>query len=83
MPALIRKAVAGDVPKWIDLVKATVGQDYPDKQVYDPIWAASQFAPGAAPIPRAKDLADPPRQRVSLERTEPNSRFSHPTSLDD
>jgi hypothetical protein len=47
MPAQIRKAVAGDAPKWIDLVKATVGDGYPDKQVYDPVWVASQFAPGS------------------------------------
>lgn len=47
MPANIRKAIAADAPKWIDLVKATLGEDYPDKQVYDPAWAASQFAPGA------------------------------------
>jgi CRP/FNR family cyclic AMP-dependent transcriptional regulator len=47
MPATIRKALAGDAPKWIDLVKSTLGEDYPDKQVYDPTWVASQFAPGA------------------------------------
>src|SRR4051812_27545003 len=47
MPAQIRKAVAGDAPRWIDLVKATVGEGYPDKQVYDPVWVASQFAPGS------------------------------------
>src|ERR1041385_1154157 len=47
MPAQIRKAVAGDAPRWIDLVKSTVGEDYPDKQVYDPTWVASQFAPGS------------------------------------
>lgn len=47
MPANIRKALAADAPKWIDLVKATLGEDYPDKQVYDPAWVASQFAPGA------------------------------------
>lgn len=47
MPATIRKAVAADVPKWVDLVKASLGEDYPDKQVYDPTWVASQFAPGA------------------------------------
>src|SRR2546421_373774 len=47
MPALIRKAVAGDAPRWIDLVKSAVGDDYPDKQVYDPTWVASQFALGS------------------------------------
>jgi CRP/FNR family cyclic AMP-dependent transcriptional regulator len=47
MPAVIRKAVAADVPRWIDLVKSTVGEDYPDKLVYDPVWIASQFAPGS------------------------------------
>jgi hypothetical protein len=47
MAAVIRKAVAGDAPKWIDLVQSTLGEDYPDKQVYDPSWVASQFAPGS------------------------------------
>jgi hypothetical protein len=47
MPATIRKAVAADVPKWLDLVRAVLGEDYPDKQVYDPTWVASQFAPGS------------------------------------
>jgi CRP/FNR family cyclic AMP-dependent transcriptional regulator len=47
MPAAIRKAVAADAPKWIELVKSTVGADYPDKQVYDPTWVASQFTPGS------------------------------------
>src|SRR5437868_6827173 len=47
MPATIRKALASDVHRWLDLVKATIGEDYPDKQAYDPVWVASQFAPGA------------------------------------
>jgi hypothetical protein len=47
MPAAIRTATAADAPKWIDLVKTTVGEDYPDKQVYDPVWVASQFTPGS------------------------------------
>jgi len=47
MPATIRKALAADVPRWIDLLKATLGEDYPDKQIYDAAWVASQFAPGA------------------------------------
>jgi hypothetical protein len=47
MPALIRKAVATDAPRWIDLIKSTVGDDYPDKQVYDQVWVANEFADGS------------------------------------
>src|SRR5687768_16813726 len=47
MPAKIRQALAADAPKWIDLVKSTLGEDYPDPQIYDPVWVASQFAPGS------------------------------------
>src|SRR6476620_4716290 len=47
MAVAIRKAVVGDAPRWLDLVTATLGADYPDKQVYNPVWIASQLAPGS------------------------------------
>jgi Cyclic nucleotide-binding domain len=45
MPALIRQALPSDAPKWLDLLKVSIGDTYPDKQAHDPSWAAGQFAP--------------------------------------
>lgn len=57
MSAIIRKALPADVPKWIELAKATIGEEYPDKQLYDPSWVASQFSPGADVETWVADLA--------------------------
>ena len=43
MGALIRKAVPADAPRWLDLLIAAFGEDYPDKQVYDLGWISNQF----------------------------------------
>jgi hypothetical protein len=43
MAALIRQATTSDSTLWIDLLKATLGEDYPDKHVYDPSWVAAQL----------------------------------------
>jgi hypothetical protein len=45
MGLIIRKAAMTDASRWLDLVKTTLGEDYPDKQVYDPAWIAGQFNP--------------------------------------
>ncbi|HYE30171.1 MAG TPA: cyclic nucleotide-binding domain-containing protein [Methylomirabilota bacterium] len=44
-PALIRKALPADAPRWIELLNASVGAEYPDKGLYDPAWVEGQFAP--------------------------------------
>jgi CRP-like cAMP-binding protein len=41
----IRRATAADAPKWLDLVQATLGAQYPVKAIYDPAWIASQLDP--------------------------------------
>jgi CRP-like cAMP-binding protein/predicted GNAT family N-acyltransferase len=41
----IRLASAADAPKWLDLVQATLGAQYPIKTVYDQAWIASQLDP--------------------------------------
>lgn len=46
MAANIRKAVSEDAAAWVDLVKATLGEDHPNKQVYDPAWVATELASG-------------------------------------
>jgi CRP-like cAMP-binding protein len=39
----IRRATAADAPKWLDLVQATLGAQYPVKAIYDPGWIAGQL----------------------------------------
>ena len=36
----IRPATAADALQWLNLVRATLGDDYPAKEVYDPLWIA-------------------------------------------
>ena len=44
MGVLIRQAAAADAGAWVDLVRSTLGEDYPDRVVYDPGWAGQQFS---------------------------------------
>jgi CRP-like cAMP-binding protein len=46
MGANIRKAATEDAAAWIQLVKATLGENHPNKQIYDPAWFAAELAPG-------------------------------------
>jgi CRP-like cAMP-binding protein len=39
----IRRATAADAPKWLDLVQATLGAQYPVKAIYDPGWIANEL----------------------------------------
>lgn len=39
----IRLATAGDVSQWLELVHATIGAEYPAKEIYDPVWIKAQF----------------------------------------
>ena len=43
MGSTIRRATAADAPKWLDLVQATLGAQYPVKEIYDLAWIASQL----------------------------------------
>jgi len=43
MGSTIRRATAADAPKWLDLVQATLGAQYPVKAIYDPKWVVSQL----------------------------------------
>jgi hypothetical protein len=46
MSANIRKAAPEDAPAWITLVKAVLGDDHPNKQVYEPAWVTAELASG-------------------------------------
>lgn len=39
----VRRASLQDAPAWVNLVRSTMGDDYPDKQVYDAARVASQL----------------------------------------
>jgi len=42
---LIRQLNAADAIQWVELLKASLGEDYPDNPVYEPAWAAQQLDP--------------------------------------
>jgi len=45
MAMVIRQLSGNDAGQWLDLLKASLGEDYPDKQVYQPDWLAPQLEP--------------------------------------
>src|SRR5439155_3383787 len=42
---LIRQLNAADAVPWVELLTASLGEDYPDNPVYEPAWAAQQLDP--------------------------------------
>lgn len=44
---IVRQANRSDAPHWIKLLRATVGDDYPAKEVYDLGWVAGELGAGA------------------------------------
>ena len=45
MGAHIRLATSADATPWLDLARATLGDNYPAKEIYDLAWIASQLDP--------------------------------------
>src|SRR5687767_13238826 len=45
MAATIRLATERDADQWAELVKLSLGEDYPAKEVYDPAWIATELSP--------------------------------------
>lgn len=45
MAVSIRQLTSADAGLWLDLFKSILGDDYPDKQVYEPEWIATQLSP--------------------------------------
>jgi CRP-like cAMP-binding protein/N-acetylglutamate synthase-like GNAT family acetyltransferase len=48
MALSIRPATAADAPQWLALVRATLGHEYPAKELYDVEWIAAQLAVGGS-----------------------------------
>src|SRR5438876_2368823 len=45
MAVTIRQLNGNDAGRWLDLLKASIGEDYPDNQVYQPDWLSPQLEP--------------------------------------
>ena len=45
--AQVRLATPSDAERLVELVRASIGNDYPGKEVYDPAWTAGQFDPAS------------------------------------
>lgn len=45
MAASIRLATRSDAAAWLDLLRATIGPDYPAREVYTPEWIATELSP--------------------------------------
>ena len=45
MTRVIRQARTSDAPQYLELLKASLGEDYPDRQIYELAWCADQFKP--------------------------------------
>lgn len=41
---VVREAIADDAASWLSLLKVTLGEDHPAKEVYDPSWITSELA---------------------------------------
>lgn len=55
MPATIRKANAADAPRWLALLRATLGDAHPAPHVYDEEWIKTHLEPAAVPGGGEKD----------------------------
>src|ERR1041384_2502579 len=47
MPPTIRRATEQDAPQWLNLLQAVLGSEYPNKEIYDPVWVGLELDPQA------------------------------------
>lgn len=45
MSSTVREAFPDDAPSWLSLFKATLGEEHPAKEVYDPSWIMAELGP--------------------------------------
>ena len=45
MAVKVRLATQSDAPQWLELLLASLGEDYPAKEVYDLAWVAAELGP--------------------------------------
>ncbi|MBI4663041.1 MAG: cyclic nucleotide-binding domain-containing protein [Verrucomicrobia bacterium] len=47
MTTVVRQGTMSDAAQYLELLKIALGDDYPDRQIYDPSWSAAQFGPAS------------------------------------
>lgn len=47
MTRTIRPGRTNDAPQYLELLRASLGDDYPDRQIYEASWSTALFNPGA------------------------------------
>lgn len=74
----IRRATAADAPKWLDLVQASLGNEYPVKTIYDPAWIATQLEGDAAQETWVADMGE--RLNGSITFLKPSAPSPNPVA---
>jgi hypothetical protein len=78
MGLTIRRATAADAPKWLDLLQATLGNEYPVKSIYDTKWIADQLASETDQETWVADTGD--RLNGSITFLKPSSASPNPVA---
>lgn len=76
MEVVIRQANPNDAPPWQELLRASIGDDYPDALVYDPAWAAAQLDPHSGHETWVAEVGD--RFQASVSFLQPSSQTKNP-----
>jgi hypothetical protein len=76
MALAIRQLSGTDAGRWLDLLKASLGEDYPDDHVYQPDWLAPQLEPLTGHETWAAEVNG--RLQASVSFLQPASQIKNP-----
>src|SRR6266446_10865515 len=76
MGVLIRQINGSDAAKWQELLRASLGNDYPDQLVYEPEWALHQLDPLSGHETWAAEVNG--RLQASVSFLQPASQTKNP-----
>src|SRR5438094_6029498 len=76
MAVAIRQLSGNDAAQWLDVLKASVGEDYPDPQAYQPDWIAPQLEPSTGHETWAAEVNG--RLHASVSFLQPFSQIKNP-----
>src|SRR5438046_1476443 len=76
MDVLIRQINGSDAAKWQELLRASLGNDYPDQPVYEPEWALHQLDPLSGHETWAAEVNG--RLQASVSFLQPASQTKNP-----
>src|SRR6187549_1700736 len=68
MAVKVRLATQSDAPQWLELLTASLGPNYPAKEVYELAWVAAQLGPESGHETWVAELKDSLRAAISLLR---------------